>query len=413
VRVKRTLFHLPDALVPAYYVELMAPDQAYSYVVDATDGHLLFRHDIMAFDNFSYRAWVEAPGVGLPHDGPQGTSPTPHPTGLPDNFAPAFIAPVLRTLQNGPISTNDPWLAPGSTVTTGNNVDAYADLVTPDGFSAGDLRATTTSANTFDRTYDVNQAPTVSNDQRMAAITQLFYNNNFFHDWYYDSGFNEASGNGQTNNFGRGGLGNDAMRSEAQDFGGTNNANMSTPADGAPGRMQMYLFTPAGAAAMTVSAPAGVAGTYATGVATGFGPQTFNVSGSLLGTRERRAGLRQDRHDRPWHVFVPAQSSKRPGRGCDRHHHRRQRRGHGATRDRWHGGWRHDPGRVRDARDRERTQSRFALEHRDTQPGAAGLDRPGRLARQPDRGARVGAFHQQPARGQRWRPVDEHGRRSG
>ena len=282
VRVKRTLFHLPDALVPAYYVELMAPDQAYSYVVDATDGHLLFRHDIMAFDNFSYRAWVEAPGVGLPHDGPQGTSPTPHPTGLPDNFAPAFIAPVLRTLQNGPISTNDPWLAPGSTVTTGNNVDAYADLVNPDGFSAGDLRATTTSANTFDRTYDVNQAPTVSNDQRMAAITQLFYNNNFFHDWYYDSGFDEASGNGQTNNFGRGGLGNDAMRSEAQDFGGTNNANMSTPADGAPGRMQMYLFTPAGAASMTVSAPAGVAGTYATGVATGFGPQTYNVSGSLI-----------------------------------------------------------------------------------------------------------------------------------
>ena len=282
VRVKQTLFHLPDALAPAWYVELLAPDQAYSYVVDATDGHLLFRHDIMAFDSFSYRVWAENAGVGLPHDGPQGTSPTPHPTGLPDNFAPAFVAPVLRTLQNGPISTNDPWLAPGATVTTGNNVDAYADLVTPDGFSAGDLRATATSANTFDRTYDVNQAPSVSNDQRMAAITQLFYNNNFFHDWYYDSGFNEAAGNGQTNNFGRGGLGGDAMRSEAQDFGGTNNANMSTPADGSPGRMQMYLFTPAGASALTVSAPAGVAGSYAAGVATGFGPQTFNLSGSLI-----------------------------------------------------------------------------------------------------------------------------------
>jgi hypothetical protein len=282
VRVKQTLFHMPDALVPGWYVELMAPDQAYMYVVDATDGHLLFRHDIMAFDTFGYRVWAQTTGVGLPHDGPQGTSPTPHPTGLPDFFAPTFQAPNLLTIQNGPISTNDPWLPPGATVTTGNNVDAYADLVSPDGFSAGDLRATTTAPNTFDRTYDVNLAPGASSDQRMAAITQLFYDDNFFHDWYYDSGFNEASGNGQTNNFGRGGLGSDAMHAEAQDFGGTNNANMSTPADGAPARMQMYVFNPAGAAQLTVSAPPAVAGNYAAGVATGFGPQNFNVSGSLI-----------------------------------------------------------------------------------------------------------------------------------
>ena len=57
---------------------------------------------------------------------------------------PPFVAPALISLQNGPISTNDPWLPPGATVTTGNNVDAYADLSSPDGFSAGDLRATTT-----------------------------------------------------------------------------------------------------------------------------------------------------------------------------------------------------------------------------------------------------------------------------
>ncbi|MEQ1833988.1 MAG: M36 family metallopeptidase, partial [Candidatus Eisenbacteria bacterium] len=282
VRVKRTLFHLSDALVPAYYVEVMAPDQAYSYVVDASDGHLLFRHDLMAFDSFSYRVWAEGTGAHLPHDGPQGLAPTPHPTGLPDFFAPAFTAPNLLVLQNGPISTNDPWLPAGATVTTGNNVDAYADLATPDGFNAGDLRASTNAPNAFDRVYDVNQNPNVSNDQRMAAITQLFYNNNFFHDWYYDSGFNEASGNGQTDNFGRGGLGGDAMRSEAQDFGGTNNANMSTPADGSSGRMQMYLFSPAGVSQVQVSSPAGVAGNYTAGVSGGMGPQTFNVTGSLI-----------------------------------------------------------------------------------------------------------------------------------
>lgn len=280
-RVRKTWFHTPDALVPAYYVEFMAPDQAYSYVVDANSGELLFRHDIMSFDIYNYRVWAEPGAVGRPYDGPQGTSASPHPTGLPDYFAPPFVASVIKSQQNGPISTNDPWLAPGSLVTTGNNVDAYADIVSPDGFSAGDVRASTTSANTFDRTYDLNQAPSVSTDQRMASITQLFYNNNFFHDWYYDAGFDEASGNGQTNNFGRGGLGNDAMRSEAQDYGGTNNANMSTPADGSPGRMQMYVFTPSGAS-LSIAAPPSVAGNYEVGVATGFGLQSFNLTATLI-----------------------------------------------------------------------------------------------------------------------------------
>ena len=284
VRVKRVLFHMPDALVPAWYVELMAPSQAYMYVVSAEDGSLLFRHDMMAADAFSYRVWAQTTGDHLPHDGPQGTSPSPHPTGLPDFFSPSFIAPSLVTLQNGPISTNDPWLAPGATQTQGNNVDAYVDLFSPDGFSAGDFRATTTSANMFDRTYDVTQAPGVSSNQRMAAITQLFYNDNFFHDWYYDSGFDETSGNGQQNNFGRGGLGGDPLHAEGQDFSGTNNANMTTPPDGSSARMRMYVFNLSGSG-ITVTAPPSIAGPYAAGVATGFGPQTFSLTGNVvLGT---------------------------------------------------------------------------------------------------------------------------------
>ena len=63
---------------------------------------------------------------------------TPHPTGTPNLTYPPFVAPSLVSLQNGPISTNDPWLPPGATTTSGNNVDAYADIASPDGFSAGD-----------------------------------------------------------------------------------------------------------------------------------------------------------------------------------------------------------------------------------------------------------------------------------
>src|SRR5205823_4777409 len=70
VRVKQVLFHMPDALLPAWYVELMAPDQAYMYVVDASNGQLLFRHDIMAFDAFNYRVWAQNEGQHLPDDGP-------------------------------------------------------------------------------------------------------------------------------------------------------------------------------------------------------------------------------------------------------------------------------------------------------------------------------------------------------
>ncbi len=76
-----------------------------------------------------------------------------------------------------------------------------------------------------------------------AAVVQLFYLCNWYHDKLYALGFTEAAGNFQSNNFARGGLGNDAVQADAQDGSGTDNANFSTPADGSPGRMQMYIFT--------------------------------------------------------------------------------------------------------------------------------------------------------------------------
>ena len=91
-------------------------------------------------------------------------------------------------------------------------------------------------------------APLSSQNQEMAAITQLFYTTNYLHDYWYDSGFNEAAGNAQDNNFGRGGQEGDHMRAEAQDKAigppaSRNNANMSTPNDGESPRMQMFLWS--------------------------------------------------------------------------------------------------------------------------------------------------------------------------
>ena len=45
------------------------------------------------------------------------------------------------------------------------------------------------------------------------------------------------------NNYGNGGLGEDYVRAEALDGGGTNNANMATPEDGGRPRMQMFVWT--------------------------------------------------------------------------------------------------------------------------------------------------------------------------
>ena len=287
-RVKQVLYSLPNALVPAYYVELntgSADSQEsdyYAYVVSAADGRLLMRNNLTAHAEFGYRTFADTTPPYTPHDGPSGSGATPHPTGVPDGYRPPYVAPSLVTLQNVPFSQNDPWLADDATETRGNNVDAYADLVAPDNYNAGDLRPTVTAPGVFDRSMLLDIQPNANAEQIAAATTNLFFVNNWLHDWYYDAGFNEVSGNAQTNNFGRGGLGNDAIRAQAQDYGGTNNANMSTPADGASPRMQMYLFSGPRNARLTANTPASVAGNYAVGVAAGFGPQTFDVTGDVV-----------------------------------------------------------------------------------------------------------------------------------
>ncbi|MDP2269894.1 MAG: myxosortase-dependent M36 family metallopeptidase [Archangium sp.] len=282
-RAKKVLYPLPERLVPAWHLELdiasaTEPSSSmYALVISAEDGAVLSRKNLSESEQFTYRVWAQPNGLFLPDDGPQGISASPHPTGTPNGFNPPFVMPSLVTLQNGPISTNDPWLAAGATETTGNNVDAYADLVTPDGFNTGDLRATTTSFRTFDRTYDVTLQPNASTAQQQAGITQLFFNINQLHDWFYDKGFNEAAGNAQLSNFSRGGAGADSIKAEAQDFNGTNNANMSTPADGARPRMQMYVWSPQGLSSLTASP----GGPYPSGAA-GFGAQVFTLTANAV-----------------------------------------------------------------------------------------------------------------------------------
>jgi extracellular elastinolytic metalloproteinase len=142
------------------------------------------------------------------------------------------------------INTAAGWMGT-STVTTGNNVEAYLDSDAnnqPDAVNTADLQ----NGHAFSSIQDFTFPFTAGVDprtQRAAAVANLFYFNNIIHDFSYRLGFTESAGNFQTNNFGRGGTGNDSVRAEAQDGSGTNNANFGTPPEGQRPRMQMFLFT--------------------------------------------------------------------------------------------------------------------------------------------------------------------------
>ncbi|KAH9030751.1 Fungalysin metallopeptidase-domain-containing protein [Lactarius pseudohatsudake] len=113
------------------------------------------------------------------------------------------------------------WHDDGTTstiVTAGNNVNA------------GNTSETSPVLN-FIYVYDFSQPPGSSNNHNAAAVN-VFYVMNSVHDFTYRYGFTEATFNFQTNNFGKGGVGNDRVTVTMQDPAGTDNAdNFSTPPD--------------------------------------------------------------------------------------------------------------------------------------------------------------------------------------
>jgi len=284
-RVKPVYFPIGEALVPATLVELQTRDarghSVFQYVI-GDDGRVLYRHDATAFEAHAYRVWADEGGDHRPADGPL-VDYTPHPRGVPD-VGPTEAAPSVLITTEGFHSLGDPWLAPGAGETRGNNVDAYVDWRDPSGLKAedGEFRGAVSSPGVFDWTYDVGEEPLATPEQSMAALVQLFYVNNWMHDWWYDSGFDEQAGNAQADNYGRGGQDGDVLLAEGQDAaleGTRNNANMSTPMDGGSPRMQMYLWTGLYTEAKLTLDTAGLE---FTGGLAKFGPKSYGVKGTLV-----------------------------------------------------------------------------------------------------------------------------------
>lgn len=259
--MKAELVYLPDAdgnLRLSWQIHIY-PKHAQNYWligVDATDGKILTHKDLVISCNFDHSAFENC-AENLPaHTHTASTSfiKDAFEEELPvaGNFYRVYDAPVetpnhgnrsLVYTNGDPVASPYGWHNDGTLpylITKGNNVYAYEDQLGANVGTPAVGGFNPFQPLNFDFPLDLADHP---HDYKNAAITNLFYWNNYVHDVLYHYGFTEPAGNFQTDNLGKGGLGNDAVMAEAQDGGGTNNANFLTLPDGVPGRMQMYLWS--------------------------------------------------------------------------------------------------------------------------------------------------------------------------
>ncbi len=201
-------------------------DHWYNLSIDGSCGATVAQTDWVSHASYS--------AIPLPNESPQD-----------GGFA---VISGIEDATASPFGWHDTNGAAGAefTDTRGNNVDAHLDRDGNNVADASPPRPNGGVALDFSGfTFNPAGAPSTLQNEN-AAVVNLFVMNNVLHDIHYKYGFTEAAGNFQTNNYGRGGSGSDAVQADAQDNangGSTNNANFSTPPDGFAPRMQMYEFT--------------------------------------------------------------------------------------------------------------------------------------------------------------------------
>lgn len=183
-------------------------------LVDAQDGSLLYHSSLV--NDFSGLVYTSSPGA-----------------------SPVFDARVVAPFNGNPTASPSGWVD-ATSKTRGNNVIAATDLNHDNIVGAGEVQPTANVSGIFSFPFD----PLIDASMfREAAVTNAFYLVNDFHDRTYALGFTESAGNFQTNNFGRGGTGNDEVQIDVQDGGGLNNAVFSTAPEGSRPRITLFLFS--------------------------------------------------------------------------------------------------------------------------------------------------------------------------
>ncbi len=206
--------------------------QAYEILIDASTGETLYRRNLVQYSD----------GVGTiaQSDATRALDarrPDEHPTGSassgpndPQDGCPPIAGFASRSLSAPFIDASTVLGSTGRL--SGNNSHVFRGSSTQEGAlgvtdETGQWR--------FDFGFNTSGS----------AETHLFFLANFLHDFFYDLGFDEAAGNFQSDNLGRGGTGGDNLIVVSR-ANGRNNANFSTPIDGQKPTMNMFLWDGSG-----------------------------------------------------------------------------------------------------------------------------------------------------------------------
>ena len=262
-------FPIGNGLVrPAWRILLVTDVSAYYVVVDAADGTLLWRRNLIENQTApaTYNVYGNTTSLLKSADSPSPFTPgclaptgCAQPTAIPRTSFTLVGNEAPYTFNNlGWIpDTGLPVRTPANpNITDGNNVEAGIDRMNPNGVDDNGW-AFGTPSRVFN--YSYNPAPGIPppgeeplpplpqpyppSAFQQGSITHGFYLINRWHDEMYRFGFTEQAGNFQHFNFGRGGVEGDRVALDLQDGSGTNSSNFSIAADGIRPRLQMFIWT--------------------------------------------------------------------------------------------------------------------------------------------------------------------------
>ncbi len=253
---------------PAWKVLLWKRDAAYYVVIDAADGTLLWRKNIVEHQTLpaTYNVYGNQNSLLKTAD-----SPSPFTPGCVSPIGCAQPPAVARTTftlvgNEAPYAFNNIGWIPDTglpvrtpadaNITDGNNVETGIDRALPNGpdpngWAFGNpTRVFNFSYNPGPGLPPPGEEPLPTPPQpypptafQQGAVTHGFYVANRWHDEMYRFGFTEQAGNFQHFNFGRGGSEGDRISFDIQDVSGTNGANFATPSDGGRPLLQMFIWT--------------------------------------------------------------------------------------------------------------------------------------------------------------------------
>jgi len=212
IRVSLMWFPLGDELELSWEVMLTMPAYSghYRTLVGARADEILYCRQLM-------QHMASAKGSVYRVDGAQDREMVDFP--IP---AAAYGLPIPDDLPDG---FPQEWVSDDRCI--GNAVDAHLGEDGP-----------TTQGSVDDKQVTFDPPDAVGDDQK---VLNIFYLNCFMHDFFYLLGFREPDGNFQADNFGRGGVAQDAVDARSHPGPVQGTANMLTLEDGRPPVMNMGL----------------------------------------------------------------------------------------------------------------------------------------------------------------------------